>query len=158
MKRLLLLAVIMFTAHYFISCSCHGLVQCGAGSLVFRTVGFTMTDIDSILLVSYQADGNFDKVIDTQKMYADNGGYGLSHDTCYLDVAAPYGYDYKIIFPTVGVTYNISQMQVSGPSSEDFPYKCEEGSPQQSCFRSVSSFNLNGQAYAPGNSVFTIVR
>ena len=117
-----------------------------------------MTDIDSILLVSYQPDNNFDEVIDTQRMYADNSGYGLSHDTCYLDVVAPFGKDYKIIFPTVGVSYNISHIQVAGPSSEDFPYKCEEGAPQQSCSLSISSFNVNGQTYAPGNSVFTIVR
>ena len=72
-----------------------------------------MTDIDSILLVSYQPDNNFDEVIDTQRMYADNSGYGLSHDTCYLDVVAPFGKDYKIIFPTVGVSYNISHNQAT---------------------------------------------
>ena len=158
MKRVILLAVFAFTTVYFISCSCHGLVQCSAGSLGFRTVGFSMTDIDSILLVSYEADNNFDQVVDTQRMYADNGGYGLSHDTCYLDIAAPFGRDYKIIFPTVGVSYTISQIQVSGPSSEDFPYKCEEGSPQQSCSRDVVSFNVNGQAYSPAGPLFTIAR
>ena len=158
MKRYLSLVVFAFATVYFVSCSCKGLVQCGTGSLGFRIIGYSITDIDSMLMVRYKAGSNFDSLIDTSGMYPDNGDYGLNHETCFLDWAAAAGYDYKIIFPTVGTTFLISNMQVSGPSSEEMSYKCEEGSPQQSCDRTVTSFTVNGQNYTQSNPVFTIVR
>ena len=158
MRKLFVFLFFAFLSAYFISCGCKGTILCGDGELSLRTVGFTMTDIDSMLLITYKSDNNFDSVIETQRLY-NNNGYGLNNDTCNLDWGAMAGFDYKIVFPTTGDTFAITKMEFSGPSSEEVPYKCEEGSPQGAeCIKSIYSYTVNGQTYATTTQVYNMVK
>jgi hypothetical protein len=158
MKKLLLPACFGLLTIHFVSCSCKGTVQCGPGSLFFKSVGFTIADIDSMRLVTYVADNNFDQVVDTETLI-NNNGFGLSSDTCYFDWAAPVGRDYRIIFPTVGRTYSFTNLTDHGPGSQEEYYKCEEGSPNGAgCNRTLTSYTENGQAITTATPVCVMIR
>jgi hypothetical protein len=161
MIKYLLLAASALTSFYFVSCSCKATVPCSTDGVFLKAVGFTAADVDSILVVTYKADGAFDSVVDTASLR----GYDnfFSNDTCTLDWAAAPGNDYKIIFPTTGNVYEVSQIKSGPRTTEDIPYKCEEGGlTGQSCSQPALSYVVNGNTIAVGgntrNEVYYLVK
>ena len=161
MIKYLLLAALVLTSVYFVSCSCKATVPCNTDGVFLKAVGFTVTDVDSALLVIYKADGVFDSVVDTAR--SASGEITFSNDTCTLDWDAAPGNDYKIIFPTTGNVYEVSQIKSGPRTTEDIPYKCEEGGlTGQSCSQPALSYVVNGKTIEVGgntrNEVYCLIK
>ncbi len=137
-------------------------VICDNGSLSLYPAGFDSTDFNGSITLRYKNNGAFDSLIDTMTT-----SYEVSrHDTGYLkmDDTAFYnklhitdeagvtaGYDYKIVLPSIGKTYLLTNIAQSGITHHAFPnspgiISIPQNTPQ--CFNNISSININGNKYS----------
>ena len=152
MTKYLLVAAVALTSVYFVSCNCKATVPCYPDGVSFLAVGFSATDMDSMLLVRYKADGVFDSVADTTKALGYN--IQITNDTCNLVLTAQSGHDYKIIFPTTGNVYQVTNIKPGPSATKEIPYKCENSGPgsTQGCSTFLISYAVNGNTVTVGGS------
>ncbi len=156
MNKYLFTIVLAFTSIYFVSCNCKATISCSNDALYIRTTGYTLADVDSVLFIAYKADGAFDTVIDTQRVSVLERTF--SNDTCTLDWRAVGGQDYKVIFPTTGIVYTITQLQLAGTPMQEIIYDCGKGDADRHCTNQLLSYTVNGQSYPVGNHLYYLAK
>ena len=156
MNKFLPAVILVFTGIYFASCNCKATIACSNDALYIRTAGYTLADVDSMLLIAYKADGAFDTVIDTQRVSVSERSF--SNDTCLLDWRAVAGQDYKIVFPATGNVFTLTQLQLAGTPMQEIIYDCEKGDADRHCTNQLSSYTVNGQSYPVGNHLYYLAK
>ena len=167
MKYLLLL-LIPGVSLFFVSCSSYSHneeVKCDTMTLQIQGLGFESPAYDTALIIRYKQDNAFDLVIDTTIRNVSS----YNHDTfmvapVFIQVTYPSGtsnvpsgsiipgYDYKIVFPAAGKTYEITNITSNGATDKHFSYTIAPN-PPFTCFNDILSCSVNG---VPQASVLTM--
>ena len=143
MSKTFLVFIAAITSCYFVACTCKNTVTVTKGELNITTIGFQVADVDSAMLIYYQADNNFDIVTDTIKNVGVNWKVG---DTIQLPESIKEGQDCRLIFPTLGLTYTFTQMHDVGATSNKV--NCRDA---DITYKTDVSCNISGQLYTgPG--------
>lgn len=119
---------------------------CGNSPLNPAFVGFSQSDIDTFVLRAYEANGNYDQLIDTFLISKSGPGiYTTTNDTTIVELfinnSKSYiraGFDWQIYIPAENKTISISNIisnQAEGPS--------------KGCLNPINSFLQDGKFTVP---------
>jgi hypothetical protein len=146
MKRFVLLAFIGIA----ILTSCNRTVTCSNQYITPAFIGFTFSDLDSIIVRQYKKDGNFLQLIDTALITFDTTFLKSTstNDTTFVLLNHISGqekyifpdHDWQIYIPAKNMTFSISN--IISPQTEYSCFKCN-------CWNPINSFVQNTQTFIP---------
>ena len=149
----ILLASLCFL-HSCSSCTRTRDVACPDGQIVVLTVGFSLSDLSSALVVKYKQDNAFDSVVDsTRRVY----NYVYRSDTLSFyaytegrtdsvhNIFFTGSYDYKIFLQNSGSTITITNVVQSGETHHVFSYSPAPVMDRAFiCYNTILSCEVNG--------------
>lgn len=127
--------------------SCYKEFNCIDPEIHTAFIGFSISDLDTLVIRKYKANTNFQNLIDTlQLVYEKIGYYNIKNDTTYVSVSDGYNgmqvdYDWQLFIPALN-----KQVFVTDIISENKTYKKGIGTMCVSspCINSIFSLKVNG--------------
>lgn len=100
----------------FIPFSCGKKCTCSPGGLDIEFVGFTLTEVDTVVVRKFHKGTNFLSQIDSAILNTNNSGYTQSNDTIFFQelYRSPYFEsinDYELFFPEPNLTYRLTDIR-----------------------------------------------
>jgi hypothetical protein len=153
MKTFVISLSILLSSIFFCSCCTTKTITCGNPTIGLVYVGYSSTDLDTIVIRQYKANSNFTILIDTFKVYnctnaytSSCAAYYVSNDTVRIGQGDSYtylgqGYDWTFYVPSSGQTDSLSDITITGSTTN---YKDCEANKLPACYSTISSLELNG--------------
>jgi hypothetical protein len=110
-------------------------------------IGFSATDIDTVILRAYEPNDNYQHLVDTFRVFKNKAVYTTMHDTTIVYLNVVYdgianqiikaGFDWQIYIPAKKRTVSISNIMTDATVG------------QHHCFNDITSFVQDGQTITP---------
>ena len=134
------ITIILLSFTLFPGCGRH---PCASDYITPVFVGFSVSDIDTLVVRKYKQNDNFLHLVDTVVISASLYGYIASNDTTVVDVNTISGYtyitadfDWQIYIPAKNRTISVSN--IVSMIKESSCYRC-------TCINPITSFVQDGQ-------------
>jgi hypothetical protein len=132
---------------------------CTPGHLAAGFIGFSPTELDTVIYRSYEANGAFNKLIDTELVTRKTWDYQSSGDTTVLETSwitretsneplRP-GYDWQVYIPAAKKTVSISKIMFEQTEKTAIFLNDIWG-----CIAPLTSYNQDGQLMMAKSSSF----
>ena len=137
MKNLLLLLfpALVLCSGTFTACKRTQVVVCDTSTLQLEGIGMSDPGYDSVMVIRFEENSGFRKAIDTTRLLMQRSGGDTSilvpgvtqkqyaQSKSLIPAGSVYaGYDYLILFPKLGKSDLVSNIQLSGQTSKEFTY------------------------------------
>jgi hypothetical protein len=124
-------------------------VACTASGIIPVFVGFSVSDLDTLIIREYERGNNFATPIDTNVVISDKAyGFTSLHDTVFVGQTTFYegkqyflaDHDWQLYIPAQNITVSFSNFD-SPQTHEEYPLISDIGG----CTNPIYSFEQNGQ-------------
>ena len=146
--------LLIITIFIFVFLGCRSVPSSNPG-ITSYFIGFSIADIDTLVLRKYKANDSFHHLIDTLQVTTNiysGAAYRTSHDTTSVDFnniggsekdIFP-GSDWQVYIPALNKTVSVSNLVC--PPKESDCFKC-------GCYNEIASFEQDGQATVPARGI-----